>query len=128
MNLKTSIWLFIFCLIAAYSCRQADSPTPLPNADAAVLWGQMTLKTMTKLPANTPTYGSRALGFMGLTMYECVVNGSNQHQSLAGQLSGLDKLPVPDKGATYNLDGSNECWTSLHAKKSVQLCRQIQAI
>ena len=102
MKLTTTKWLFIFCLIASYGCRQADSPTPLPTADAALLWGQMTLKTMTKLPANTPTYGSRALGFMGLTMYECVVNGSSQHQSLAGKLSGLDKLPTPDKGATYN--------------------------
>ena len=115
MNLKTHKWLLIFCLILAYSCRQADSPMPIPNADAAVLWGQLTLKTMTKLPANTPTYGSRALGFMGLTMYECVVNGSNQHQSLAGQLSGLDKLPKPDKGATYN-------WTvAMNAGQAVML-------
>ena len=97
-------WAGLLGLLGLLSCQpQNDTPTPvvLP-AEPAVLWGQMTLKTMTKLTANTPTYGSRALGFMGLTMYESVVNGSEKHRSLAGQLSDLSTLPKPEPGQTYN--------------------------
>lgn len=63
---KSIGWAGLLSLFIVFSCQpQNDAPTPvvLP-AEPAVLWGQMTLKTMTKLPANTPTYGSRALGFL----------------------------------------------------------------
>lgn len=75
--------------------------TILPS-DPAVLWGEMTLKIMTKMPLNTPTYASRALGYMGLTMYESVVYGSNNNQSLVNQLSSLTSLPIPDTTKNYN--------------------------
>ena len=75
--------------------------TVLPS-DPAVLWGEMTLKIMTKMPLNTPTYASRALGYMGLTMYESVVYGSNNNQSMVNQVSDLKSLPIPDTTKTYN--------------------------
>ncbi len=102
------ILLLSFIALSILACQKAaDGPvTPTPvvvtPADAAVLWGQMTLKTMTRLTANTPTYASRALGFMGLTMYECVVNGSDKHKSMVGQLSDLTTLPQPETGKTYD--------------------------
>lgn len=96
--------LFIGLVAVEYGCQRADDPlTPaMLTAEPAVLWGQMTLKTMTKLNANTPTYGSRALGFMGLTMYESIVNGSDKHRSMAGQLSDLTTLPQPETGQPYD--------------------------
>ena len=103
-------------LVAA--CQPSDpAPQPVPNAAPALAWGQMTLKTMTRLPANTPTYGSRALGYMGLTMYECVVNGSAAHRSLAGQLNDLPNLPRPENGKTYDWTLAMNAGQALMLKK-----------
>jgi PAP2 superfamily len=110
---KVIINICIFCLIITFiGCKHEPEPlpivpTPIPEtvllgSDAAVLWGQMTLKTMTKLPKTTPTYGSRALGYMGITMYETVVNGSPKNFTMAGQLNGLATLPTPIRGTSIN--------------------------
>ena len=97
--------VIVFLLLGLAACHQPE-PQPDPVLDAAtsvaLRWGQMTLTTMHQLPLNTPTYGSRSLGYAGLTMYECVVNSSRTHRSLAGQLSGLSALPLPDSGQAYN--------------------------
>ena len=116
--MKPHYLLFIVCYILVESCRQVDDPLPISTNEVAVLWGQMTLKTMTKLPMNTPTYASRALGYMGLTMYESVVAGSGSYRSLAGQLNGINILPEPKTGQTYN-------WVlSLNAGQAFMLKKQ----
>lgn len=65
-------------------------------------WADVTLKTIRQSYSNTPTYTSRSLGYIGVTMYESVVHGSNEHNSMAGQLSELYELPLPDPELTYN--------------------------
>jgi hypothetical protein len=45
---------------------------------------------------------SRALGYSGVTLYEAVVHGMPEHQSLAGQLNELDSLPQPNPDLEYN--------------------------
>jgi hypothetical protein len=53
-------------------------------------------------PANSPTFASRCFGYIGLTMYESVVNGYSEYQSVAPQLNGLGNLPMPEEGVIYN--------------------------
>lgn len=53
-------------------------------------------------PSNSPTYASRSLGYLGLTLYECVVSADTLHRSLAGQLNGLPALPPPQPGQVYD--------------------------
>lgn len=65
-------------------------------------WADMTLFITQHTPANTPTYSSRCLGYIGLTMYESIVAGDSAYQSLAGQLNGLDSLPRLDLSKKYN--------------------------
>lgn len=98
-------------IIILNSCKVKDEPTPItpdpiifvaPGSEAALKWAEITLKTMYKLPKTTPTYGSRALGYMGLTMYETVVNGSPKNWSMASQLNDLPTLPKPEGGKTIN--------------------------
>ena len=53
-------------------------------------------------PANSPTFASRCFGYIGLTMYESVVNGYPEYQSVAPQLNGLGNLPLPEQNVAYN--------------------------
>ncbi len=68
----------------------------------ATTWANMTLFITKNTFANTPTYSSRSLGYMGLTMYETVVHADTSYSSLASQLNGLGKLPLPEDGKKYN--------------------------
>ncbi|CAH0997835.1 hypothetical protein EMA8858_03969 [Emticicia aquatica] len=72
------------------------------SAEVAVKWGQMTVRIMKATPNGSPTYGSRAVGYMGLVMYESVVEGALKCKSMEGQLAGLMNLPKTDKTKKYN--------------------------
>lgn len=74
----------------------------ISDQDLTIKWADMTLFITKNTPANTPTYSSRCLGYIGLTMYESVVNGYPNYQSLSGQLAGLDSLPKPENGQKYD--------------------------
>lgn len=114
--LKRSIWLAggIWLL---YSCSSptAEAPDPVPNptfptgrptasftADVAMKWGNMALRVTAGTPANTPTYASRAFGYLGLAMYETTVHGIPDHQSLARQLNGLNNFPQTQIDSVYS--------------------------
>lgn len=74
----------------------------ISDQDLTIKWADMTLFITKNTPANTPTYSSRCLGYIGLTMYESVVNGYPNYQSLSDQLAGLDSLPKPENGQKYD--------------------------
>jgi len=94
------ILITISTLLALAGCSTPQRP--LPDYELATTWADMTLYITRYTPANTPTYASRGLGYVSLTMYESVVHGSPEYQSLAGQLNGLASLPQPDTTKTYN--------------------------
>lgn len=71
------------------------------ESDVATMWSDMTLFITKNTPANSPTFASRGFGYIGLTMYESIVHGYPEYNSLVGQLNGLDQLPQPDSGE-YN--------------------------
>ncbi|HEX8376541.1 MAG TPA: vanadium-dependent haloperoxidase [Pedobacter sp.] len=60
----------------------------------------MTLAVLKSTRGNSPTYASRSLGYLGLTMYESIVHSASTHRSLGGQLDGLT-LPAFEQGE-YN--------------------------
>ena len=106
------------CLFISLSTLISCAKKPVPTPDeVAVRWAKMTLFITRNTPANTPTYASRCLGYIGLTMYESVAAGDPAagdsgpgapaagdpaHQSLGGQLNGLPALPRPEPGRTYD--------------------------
>ncbi len=71
-------------------------------SNAAVQWGEMTLRILKNTPKGSPTYNSRSLGYMGIAMYECVVYANKDKKSMVGQVNGLMSLPQPEAGAKYN--------------------------
>ncbi len=102
-----SIFAFV-CLLL--SCSKPEK-SPLSDQEIVTAWADMTLYITQHTPANSPTFASRGIGYIGLTMYESIVHGYPSHQSLAGQLNGLDSLPIPNRGVDYN-------W--MHALNSAQ--------
>src|SRR4249919_3610186 len=98
------IKIFISCLFMGWiasSCQQENKKLPA-DFELATAWADMTNYITKTTPANSPTFASRCFGYIGLTMYESVVNGYPEYQSVAPRLNGLGNLPLPEKGVTYN--------------------------
>lgn len=74
----------------------------ISEQDVALEWAKITLHITQYTPANSPTFASRAFGYIGLTMYESIVHGYTSHKSMAGQLNGLNNLPQPTAGKAYH--------------------------
>ena len=94
------LYMILFLLSQlAIGCQQEK---PLTDAELATKWAEITLFITKTTPGNSPTYASRCLGYIGLTMYEAIVQGYMPYQSLTGQLDGLDSLPIPEKDKNYD--------------------------
>ncbi|MGB5553205.1 MAG: vanadium-dependent haloperoxidase [Flavobacteriaceae bacterium] len=99
--MKTSCYLILFALVTTLGCTRNETKN-YTDLEVATEWAKMTLFITQYTPANSPTFASRSFGYIGLTMYESIVNGFPTHHSMAGQLNGLDYLPQPESTATYN--------------------------
>ena len=111
---KTSHWLTLVALaLFIDSCKvKEDAVTPEPvvdsspankfSAEVATSWADLQLKLTKQTAGYTPPVAARAYAYGGLTMYEAVVGGLPNNQSLAGQLADLVTLPKPETGKDYN--------------------------
>jgi hypothetical protein len=105
-------FLFFGLLLTFSIFHQCSDPNPDPQPEPEAIdeadkglaahWADVTLFTIRNSYPNTPTYTSRCLGYIGLTMYESVVNGSSLHRSVASQLNTGIQLPLPESGQEYN--------------------------
>jgi hypothetical protein len=66
------------------------------NSNIATDWANMTLYILKNTPKGTPTYYSRALGYLGLSMYESTVQGNVAKVSIAPKL-GLSLIKAQPK-------------------------------
>lgn len=97
-----------FCLVAG--CRGDDSGagTHPVSQEATAFPSTYARQWMTNLANSvkgdtvSPPLAARSYAYAGVAMYEAVVHGMPGYQSLAGQLNGLDALPVPDEGLEYD--------------------------
>ncbi|MEO6328807.1 MAG: vanadium-dependent haloperoxidase [Ginsengibacter sp.] len=103
MQKKYCIYILISCLVVAlsFSCKQKNKKLP-KDFEVATAWADLTNYITKNTPANSPTFASRCFGYIGLTMYESVVNGYPEYQSVAPELNGLGSLQLPEKGMKYN--------------------------
>jgi hypothetical protein len=99
--MKKVFYILGLSFIFFQNCEQKRA-TFVNEYEVAVLWADMALLITKGTPSNSPTFASRAFGYIGVTMYESVVGGSKNHKSLVGQLNGLDKLPTRDDSKKYN--------------------------
>jgi hypothetical protein len=93
-------------LAAPGLARATPSARPLPAAefDAGVptAWFDLAQRLVQSTPGYSPPVASRALGCLGVGLYESLVPGMPDHVSLAGTLSDLEPLPRTGAGAAYH--------------------------
>lgn len=65
-----------------------------------------------------PPEASRMYGYLGTTVYEALIGGMPDHNSLAGQLNGLTKLPRTDYQLEYD-------WPTVLIESLFQVCTDL---
>jgi hypothetical protein len=65
-------------------------------------WYQLVLELVRHTPTYSPPVASRSFAYVGVTVFEAVATGSDDLQSLAGQLHGLTPVPQRAAGETYD--------------------------
>lgn len=83
------------------SIAGAGAAATLPQ-DALAVWYRLTLELIRHTPTYSPPVASRALAYIGISAYEAVASGSDQMQSLAGQLTDLSPLPKRETDKVYD--------------------------
>ena len=99
-SLITPIGLTI--LLFGISCESNQSKNKLTEQEVACSWAELTIYITRHTPSNSPTFASRAFAYIGLTMYESIVWGYDNYNSLEGTLTDFENLPHPIQGANYN--------------------------
>ena len=90
------------------------------NATVATAWFDLILNLVRDTPGFTPPVASRAIGYAGVTLYEAVVPGMPEYQSLAGKLNQLTPLPSPNAGEEYH-------WPSVANSALARIARSLFA-
>jgi PAP2 superfamily len=99
------IALLIFAIFPAFAQARAQEdtqPASSYSAEVAQGWSDLHLKLVGRTWGFSPPVAARAFGYLGVTLYEAVVPGMPDHQSLARQLSELGDLPQPEAGVRYH--------------------------
>ena len=77
----------------ASASRPVAPPATAYSASVVHDWFNLSLQMVQQTPGFSPPVAARALGYLGLALYESVVPGMPAHASLAGQLNELSSLP-----------------------------------
>ncbi len=91
-----------FIALLSVNVSAQDTSTNTYSGDIAIDWFDLQLELAQTTPGFTPPVVSRAFAYSGVTLYEAVVPGMTDYQSLAGQLNGLNELPQPIEGVEYD--------------------------
>ncbi|HRI26480.1 MAG TPA: vanadium-dependent haloperoxidase [Chitinophagales bacterium] len=107
LNNRLLLILFFSFLLALSACRKEEkiiAPTEDFSGEVANKWFDLARKITKETPGFTPPVAARAYAYTGVALYEAVVNGSDNYQSLAGQINGLSTaaLTKPDLDAEYH--------------------------
>jgi len=107
LKVKPVAILTMFILFSGmFSCKKEDvhlaNDPEFLTSDIAVKWADMSLNIIRHAKYKSPTYSSRSLGYIGITMYESVVYADPSHRSLQGELNQLYFLPIPENNSNYH--------------------------
>lgn len=101
--MKTRVTAFILAwLFSIFGNAWADvspgenvggRPTTAFSSGVVYDWFYLSFQLIQQTPGFSPPVAARALGYLGLALYESVVPGMPGYQSLAGQLNDLSSFP-----------------------------------
>ncbi len=100
-RLAAILLLALFTLFAPVN-SMAGSPREASAEQSLIAWYGLVLKLVRHTPTYSPPVASRSLAYLGVTAFEAVASGSDDLQSLAGQLDGLRPLPRRNAGLVYD--------------------------
>lgn len=101
--------------VAVQGAAQSVAVAAFP-AHAARQW-MVNLANSIKFDGIAPPVAARTYSYAAVAIYEALVHGMPGHRSLAGQLNGLDTLPLPDPALEYD-------WPTVLAATMDTLVRQ----
>ena len=76
--------------------------TPTKAEEVLHTWYDLGLELVWHTPTYSPPVASRSFAYLGVTAFEAVATGSDELQSLAGQLHGLKPVPQREPGKAYD--------------------------
>jgi hypothetical protein len=122
----------VMLLLFTMACSTTKQPK-MSDKEVALEWANMTLYITRYTPSNSPTFASRAFGYTGLTMYEAIVPGFSEYESMNGQLKGLDNLPITDDSKEYNWAlalnaGQSEILKNIYVQTSEENIQKIDSL
>jgi hypothetical protein len=91
--------IFILTIAPAVWAKH-DHADDFPS-DVASVWFD-TLYDVIKSEGTSPVAASRIYGITSVALYESIVSGTLNHQSLVGQLNDLDSLPGVKRNKKYH--------------------------
>lgn len=94
--------LLIIGTVTIISAEPTENDTSNYSSDVAEAWFDLYMMLIEETPGYSPPVASRALGYAGVTLYEAVVPGMPDYQTLAGQLNELTEPPQPLTGIEYH--------------------------
>lgn len=93
-------------LVAPLAVRATGAARPLPteafDASTATAWFDLVLDLVRETPGYTPPVASRAIGYVGVTMYEAVVGGMPDHRGLHHVLPGIPATEPAGRSAAFH--------------------------
>jgi hypothetical protein len=98
--------LILVMLLAGlvFPAAAQDETHPASAFDSGVAqdWYALQLRLVTRTWGFSPPVAARAFGYTGVTLYESIMAGMPEYQSLAHQLSELGDLPQPEADMAYH--------------------------
>lgn len=88
----------LWCL-AGFGALAADRPAP---GEILRSWYYLMNELVRHTATYSPPVASRSFGYLGVTVFEAAVGGSDKLVSLTGQLHGFDSVPQREAGASYD--------------------------
>lgn len=101
--MKKYILFILSVIVIAFSCESTDtlrSDAALKNQNAALVsdWIGLHLKVIKNTTGVTHVAYSRHFAYTGIALYEALVNGDKNYNSIAGKLNGTLQLPAVPQG------------------------------
>jgi hypothetical protein len=88
--------------LLAAAPAQASPSSGGRSAEVLDTWYRLILELVRHTPTYSPPVAARAFAYTGVAVFEAVASGEPTLVSLAGQLNGLEPLPVRETGVYYD--------------------------